>query len=264
MTKPQLTFIGFGNMAKAIANGLDKTHFKAIKAADPSSIKTPIPGWIEITTDNKQACRDADCIVLAVKPQVINTVCEEISQFIAPNTLIISIAAGTTLPALEKFFVPHQAIVRCMPNTPAMVNQGASALVANPNVNSTHKALAQQLFEGVGITEWLEKEELIDAVTALSGSGPAYVFLFLEALIDAAQELGLPVSLAKKFALQTVGGACQLATQSEDSIATLRKNVTSPGGTTAAALGILEELDFKSIINKAMVAATNRAKELGN
>jgi len=264
MTKPQLTFIGFGNMAQAIANGLDKTQFKAIKAADPYPINTPLPNWLEITIDNKQACRDADCIVLAVKPQVIGTVCKEISQFIAPDTLIISIAAGTPLPTLEKFFTPHQPIVRCMPNTPAMINQGASALVANPHANSTHKALAQQLFEGVGITEWLEKEELIDAVTALSGSGPAYVFLFLEALINAAQELGLPINLAKKFALKTVGGACQLATQSEDSIATLRKNVTSPGGTTAAALGILEELDFKSIINKAMVAATNRAKELGN
>jgi len=208
-----------------------------------------------------------DCIVLAVKPQSM----EEILTSLRPRLnkhspesqpLFLSIAAGKTLAYFKKH-LGDAPVVRAMPNTPALVRKGITALCASASVTEVHKRLAATLLEAAGEVVWLEDESLMDAVTAVSGSGPAYVFLFLDALVAAGVKQGLPEPMARKLAMQTLRGSVKLAMKSEESLEQLRKNVTSPGGTTEAALKVLMKEDrFQSLIDDAVKAAVKRAKEL--
>lgn len=260
MNPLNLSFLGFGNMAQAIAGGLDISQFNSVTASDPSATATRQE--INLVQHNITACHDADIIVLAVKPKLIASVCQEITNHIKPSSLIISIAAGTPVNQLQDILPQNQAIVRCMPNTPALIKLGASGLFANNCVSDMHKAITEQLFSGIGIFHWLEEERLIDVITALSGSGPAYVFLLIEAMSTAANELGLNKEIANQFAIQTALGASNMASKCLEKTSTLRQQVTSPGGTTAAALDSLDKNHFTSVIKQAMIAAVERAELL--
>lgn len=202
-------------------------------------------------------------IVLAVKPQVMDETLAEIASRVS-SSLYISIAAGKSLKYFEEKLPPQQAVIRMMPNTPAMVGKGMTVAVANNFCQPNHKLIAKTLFETSGAFEWANSEDIMDAVTAISGSGPAYVFLLIEVMTKAGISLGLSPDLAEKLARQTVIGSAALAEHSPDiSALTLRQNVTSPGGTTAAALEILmTEPGFQQLMNKAVAAAAERSKEL--
>jgi pyrroline-5-carboxylate reductase len=203
-------------------------------------------------------------VVFAVKPQSMAEVVPHYRRFQADRALFLSIAAGTKIGFFEQCLGTGAAVVRVMPNTPAAIRRGMSVLCANPHVSARQKATAGRLMAAAGATAWLDDEGLMDAVTAVSGSGPAYVFLLIETLAEAAVAVGLPQALAKQLALETVAGAGALARQSEDEPAQLRINVTSPGGTTAAALQVLMAQDgLAPLLRRAVEAATRRGKELG-
>jgi len=258
----KICFIGYGNMAKAISQGIAHDPDLRIFATAPS---LPANGSLNgVTThyDNTQFISDADIVVLAVKPAKTATVLQSIKQHVPAKCVIVSIVAGITLARLAKECPPQQAIIRSMPNIAISVGKGATPLIANANVSSRQQQQVEQLFQGSGITTWLDDEHLIDVFTALSGSGPAYIFLFIEAMIKAAEKLGLPSELASLFTMQTFAGALAMLEQNPDPEA-LRKKVTSPAGTTAAALAILQQRDFESILLSAMQAACERSVELG-
>ncbi len=263
-----IAFIGAGNMAGALIEGLLARGLPAanVWASDPDRMKLEqlvrIHG-IHATQDNQEAITHADTLILAVKPQVLPDVLQPLKAKLNGSSLLsISIAAGVSLATLESLIGQEQSIVRCMPNTPALVQAGASALLANSHCRTEDKARAQLILEAVGSTCWLENEKDMDTVTALSGSGPAYFFLFIEALRDAAAAHGLSLELADALAKQTALGAAKLALSSESDVAELRRQVTSPGGTTEAALRQLEKDDFKSIIARAVSQAKSRSEEL--
>lgn len=203
-------------------------------------------------------------IVLAVKPQVAAEALPAIRQNVGPGTLVVSIMAGRPLAFLESHFAPGTAIVRVMPNTPAAIGQGVSVAVGNQAATAPVRKLATALLGAVGSAEWVDDEALIDAVTAVSGSGPAYVFLLAEAMAQAGVKAGLPADLAARIARATVSGSGALLAQSDLDAATLRQNVTSPGGTTAAALAVLmdEEKGFGPLLEEAIEAAARRSREL--
>lgn len=257
-----ICFIGFGNMAKAIALGLSKQSNYQITATAPSLKKGKTAEGIITEPNNLEGILNADLIILAVKPAKMAEVLTQIKPKIPKHCLLISVAAGLNLNWLEKHCPAGQAIVRSMPNIPIMVEKGATPLIANRHTSPEQKRWAAELFRCSGLIAWTENEADLDSFTALSGSGPAYVFLFLESLVAAAQKLGLNENLAKSFALQTVAGAVEMATNSELALSELRKKVTSPAGTTAAAIAIFEEQGFTDLIFKAMDAAHTRAKEL--
>jgi pyrroline-5-carboxylate reductase len=201
-------------------------------------------------------------VILAVKPQIAADVMPSVASLAGPQTLALSVMAGKTLKFLESA-LPGIAIVRAMPNTPAAIGRGITVLVPNAKVTSAQRALASDLLSATGKVEWIEDEKLMDAVTALSGSGPAYVFLLTEALTQAGIAAGLPKELAEKLARETVAGSGELLHRSPQDPATLRKNVTSPGGTTAAALEILMGPGgFDELLKRAVAAAAKRSKEL--
>lgn len=205
----------------------------------------------------------ADIFILAVKPQIMNEVCQTLKDKISKETLVLSIAAGQKIRNFERHFGPDQPVIRVMPNTPAAIGQGISVAVANGNVSSEQREIASTLLNSIGFVEWVENESLMDAVTALSGSGPAYVFHLIEAMAKAGVETGLSPNFAMKLARQTVIGSAALAAAEADTTAEqLRKNVTSPGGTTAAALDILMNGEMQDVFNRALAAATARSKEL--
>ncbi len=263
-----IAFIGAGNMAVALIEGLLARGLPAsnLWASDPDKQKLEqlvITHGIHAAEDNHEAVVHADTVVLAVKPQVLPDVLQHLKAKLNTTSLLsISIAAGVSLASLESLIGQEQAIIRCMPNTPALVQAGASALVANNHCNAEDKAKAQLILEAVGSTCWLENEKDMDTVTALSGSGPAYFFLFIEALRDAAVSHGLSLELSDALAKQTALGAAKLALNSEADVSELRRQVTSPGGTTEAALWQLEKDDFKSIIARAVSQAKSRSEEL--
>ncbi len=259
-----ITFIGAGNMAKSIIGGLIAQDYpaEAIVASDPNTaalaaLRTAFN--IKLTTDNLSACKDADMIVLAVKPQIMKTVATAIASNLPPQTLVISIAAGITSEQLQQWLGANTAVVRCMPNTPALIQLGASGLYANTQVSEEQKQQAAQLLSAVGTVTWLEDEALLDAVTAVSGSGPAYFFSLMEAMITAGIQQGLSPEQAQQLTLQTAMGAAKLAQQSDVGIAELRRRVTSPGGTTEQALRVFEQAELPNIVAKAMHACAQRA-----
>jgi|TARA_B100000768_G_scaffold180994_1_gene202475 pyrroline-5-carboxylate reductase len=260
-----IAFIGAGNMAGSLVNGLIEsgTSPSEIAAADPIAKQLEKLSVLGVVTaaNNDQAIKAVDVIVLAVKPQVIGQVLEALSG-LTPNQLIISIVAGIDLRSLETWLPANQPIVRCMPNTPALLGAGMTGLFANSRVTDQQKALATHILEAVGEVAWVSKEAHLDAVTAVSGSGPAYFFLLMENMIAAGQKLGLDAELSKKLTEQTAFGAALMAQKSNVDPGTLRKNVTSPGGTTEAALNLMLAQDFPATVIDALSAAEKRAKEL--
>lgn len=204
-----------------------------------------------------------DIIILAVKPQIMDEVCRALKNFVPAHAVILSIAAGKTITNFETIFGTNQPIIRVMPNTPAAIGKGIGAAVANKNVSPQQKEMAHNLLAAVSQIEWLPDETLMNAVTALSGSGPAYIFHLIETLATAGEQIGLPPNLAMTLARQTVIGSAALAeAEPEIPAATLRQNVTSPGGTTEAALKILMNGDLQKIYNTALTAALKRGEEL--
>jgi pyrroline-5-carboxylate reductase len=204
-----------------------------------------------------------DIVVFAVKPQNMDEILPLYRHYVRPGTVFLSIAAGRTIASFEKHLGAGAAIIRTMPNTPAAIGRGITVACANGPVTDSQRALAQGLLEAVGAVDWVADEALLDAVTAVSGSGPAYVFLLIEAMSNAGIAAGLAPDLAERLARATVAGSGELARQSDDSTAILRQNVTSPGGTTAAALEVLMAEDgLGPLMRRAVIAATQRSREL--
>ncbi len=202
-------------------------------------------------------------LLMAVKPQVMDAVLASVRDIAGPRTVVISIAAGRTIASFEKHFAPGTAIIRTMPNTPAAIGRGITVCAGNPNVGEREREMCEALLSAVGEVGWVEDETLIDAVTAVSGSGPAYVFLLVEAMAAAGVEAGLDPALAMQLARATVSGSGELLRQSDLPAATLRQNVTSPGGTTAAALSVLmAPQGLEELMTRAITAATRRGREL--
>ncbi len=263
MSQPKVTFIGAGNMARSLVTGLIAADAAAaITVADPVADQLAQYDDLPVTTclDNQVAIAQADIIVLAVKPQIADRVFTDLS--LAPHQLLISIAAGIPLSALATWTNVAQPIVRCMPNTPALLGAGMSALYANKNCTATQRDQAESILRAAGATVWVEQEHALDAVTAVSGSGPAYFFLLMESMIDAGIELGLDEATASQLTLQTAYGAALMAMKTDDSPRTLRENVTSPGGTTEAALAVFQEQGLPAMVSAALAQAARRSTEL--
>lgn len=263
-----IAFIGGGNMATSIIGGLIAADTAAadIIVSDPSDdqlTRVQTAHGVKVTRDNSDAVKSADVVVLAVKPHLVQTVCESIKPSLRSSTLIVSIAAGITEEAISRWLGSSTAIVRCMPNTPALLGLGASGLYANPQCSETDKTAAGKLLDAVGTTVWVEKESLLDVVTALSGSGPAYFFYLIESMTNSAIEQGLDATTAENLAIETAYGAAAMARNRSDTPGKLRENVTSKGGTTAAALASFESDGFPAIISRGMQAAETRAKTMG-
>jgi pyrroline-5-carboxylate reductase len=265
---PHIAFVGGGNMASSIIGGLIESGHPAgcISAADPfpaslERLREIAP--VATYSDNLAAVQVADIIILAVKPQVMAEATASIAAAVQTNcSLVISIAAGVTIASMQARLGPEAAIVRCMPNTPALIGCGASGLFANDKTSVEQRKFAQLVLSAVGITCWVNSEPELDAITALSGSGPAYFFLFIEAMINAGIELGLDVKTARTLALQTSLGASRMACESDVDLVELRRRVTSPGGTTERAIQCFEQDGLRGIVAKAMYAAADRATEM--
>ena len=267
MKNTQIAFIGAGNMANSLIQGLLARGVPAAHLYATDIDEARLSGLARScgirTGSAAQIAAQADVIVLAVKPQVMETVCRDLRAHIGkPGCLIISIAAGIPVASLQQWLGAERAIVRCMPNTPALVGEGATALFANSRCGATEVKLAGDILSAVGITCWLQAEKDIDTVTALSGSGPAYFFLMMEALEKAAIALGLDAGIARQLSIQTALGAGKLAADSDVPPDELRRRVTSPGGTTEQALLSFQRDGFEGIVASAVRAAQQRAAEL--
>ena len=267
MAQQVIGFIGAGNMATSLVGGMIAKGIRPARIwmSDVSAERLDqlaAQHKVHVNTDNNEIASRADVLVLAVKPQVMQQVCEALRDAVqARQPLIISIAAGVTVANLKQW-LGEVPVVRCMPNTPALVQAGATGLYGDPSVSAEQKTLAGQILGSVGLTFWFEQEKQLDAVTAVSGSGPAYFFLLMESMIAAAQELGLDAHSARQLVLQTAWGASQLAITSDAGPDVLRQQVTSPGGTTAAAIGTFEDGGFRDLVSKALAAARKRSEEL--
>lgn len=255
-------------MASSIIGGLLESGHPAssISAADPyppSLEKLRDIAAVTVTDDNVEAVTGADVIILAVKPQVMAEATASIAAAVQTSGAVtLSIAAGVTIAAMQERLGGEAAIIRAMPNTPALVGCGASALYANAQVTTGQKAQAEAVLSAVGIISWVQTEGELDAITALSGSGPAYFFLFMEAMIDAGVELGLSRDTAAAMAMQTALGASRMALESDVDLAELRRRVTSPGGTTERAVQSFEQGNIRTLVQNAMQSAADRAAEM--
>ena len=269
MAKNTIGFIGGGNMACSLVGGLiaDGCNPEHIWVAEPrperrAALKQRF--GIRTTEDNAQATAASQTLVLAVKPQTIATVAKEVAAVAGSNQpLVVSVAAGVRETAIRHWLGYDASIVRAMPNTPALVRSGATALYANPYVSCDEEDRAESVLRTVGITLWLRDEALLDAVTALSGSGPAYLFSVMEVMEKAGQQMGLPAETARLLTLQTAFGAAKMALESAEDVATLRAQVTSPGGTTERAIEVLEQGGLAKLFTTAVGAARDRAREIG-
>ena len=265
-----IAFIGGGNMAAALISGLaaDGYPTERILVSDPETEKTAALAarfGIRALADNAAAVAGADVLVLAVKPQVMRALCQTLRAPVQDRRpLVISIAAGIREADLQAWLGGGLPLVRTMPNTPAMIQAGATVLYAGPGVDAAQRSRAESVMRAVGLVRWVEDEALMDAVTALSGSGPAYFFLVMEALEEAGQGLGLDPADARLLSLQTALGAARMAIESEDPPAVLCQRVTSPGGTTEAALEVFEKGDLKGLFRKALEAARARSLTLSD
>ena len=292
----KIAFIGGGNMATALIGGMLKQGFAAadLSAVEPfetARAKLAAQFGVACTAAPSAALGEVDVILLAVKPQNMRDAAQAVAPYLNAQ-LIVSIAAGTRIVDLSRWlgstaatsptpypphspyspyspytpytpYTPYESIVRCMPNTPALIGMGITGLYAAPAVSAAQRVSAERILRAVGDVVWVENEALIDPVTAVSGSGPAYVFYFLEAMAEAGVKLGLPAEDVKRLALATFSGAAKLAAESPDDFATLRAKVTSKGGTTEAALKVMMERQVKEAIGSALAAASARGKELG-
>lgn len=268
MSNTNIAFIGAGNMASSIIGGLLAKGFgtEQIIASDPyqpSLDKLAKVAEVSTTQDNNLAIATADVVVLAVKPQVMKQVAESIAPAVqAKQPLIISIAAGIEMASLDQWLGGNLAIVRCMPNTPALVQTGATGLFASSAVSDEQRQLADRILSSIGIALWVDEESKLDAVTAISGSGPAYFFLVMEAMQATGEQLGLSKEQAKQLTLQTALGAAKMALASDVDAAELRRRVTSPAGTTEAAINSMQNAGLTDIFNTALTAARDRSIEL--
>jgi pyrroline-5-carboxylate reductase len=269
MATRTITFIGGGNMASSLIGGLiaDGVRPDTLWVSDPDEERLRYLGecfGVHTTRDNREAAAHGDTVVFAVKPQVMAAAVRAVADELkGREPLVISIAAGVREPDVRRWLGYEAAIVRVMPNTPALLRSGASALYANPDVLPAQRSRAESILRAVGVTVWLDDEDLLDAVTALSGSGPAYFFLLMEVLEKGGHELGLPRESARLLTLQTAMGAAKMALESADDPATLRARVTSPGGTTERAVQTLLEGGFERLLFEALRAARDRSVELG-
>lgn len=269
-TTPTITFIGAGNMANSIIGGLIHQGYPAdaITACDPNAENLTLLAdtfAIHTLNNNAQACEHCDVIVLAVKPQILKCVVLDLQQTLAQRTckpLILSIAAGISCEQIQTWSEQDSAVVRCMPNTPALVQQGASGLYANEHTSDAQKSMAETLLRAVGYATWVDHESDIDAVTAVSGSAPAYFFLLMEAMIEAGVKQGLSRENATELTLQTALGAATLAKSSDVSVDELRRRVTSPGGTTEQAVLYFQDAGLPKIVEGAMHACAERSKAM--
>jgi pyrroline-5-carboxylate reductase len=265
MTK--IAFIGGGNMASCIIGGMLANGFSAqqIRVSDPGEqarANVQETYGIAASSDNHAAVDGADIVILAVKPQVMGPVVSDLAPSLNPTSAVVSIAAGIQIADLQNWLGDKQAIVRAMPNTPAMVQTGATGLFANALINSQQKEAIQAIFNAVGIACWVDSEALIDAVTAVSGSGPAYFFLVMEVMQKVARELGLAEQTAEQLTIQTALGAAKMASTGNLNTSQLRQQVTSPGGTTHAAIETFRAGGIEESFRQAMQAALNRAEEM--
>jgi pyrroline-5-carboxylate reductase len=243
-----------------VARGTDARSIAVVEVSAAARERLGARYPVHIATAPDAALQRAEVLVLAVKPQDARAALASIS---IDRQLVISIAAGLTLDALSRWLGGHRKLVRCMPNTPALIGAGIAALYALPEVNAAERARAQSILAAVGEVVWVSEERLLDPVTAVSGSGPAYVFWFIEQLAESAAKLGLPADVSRELALHTVLGAAKLAASSGEPPAALRKNVTSKGGTTEAALKVFDEEKLAERFARALEAASRRATELG-
>ena len=269
MKNNRLCFIGGGNMACSLIGGLLQNNWPAEKicVADPNPEQgtrlQQINPAIILSSDNIAAAQSADVLVFATKPQILQNIAREVADIVQKQRpLIVSIAAGIRSADIDRWLGKGLAIVRCMPNTPALVQSGATGLFANKHVRNAQKELAEQLLRSVGITVWLNEEKQLDTVTALSGSGPAYIFLVIEAMQTAAEQMGLSPDTARMLSIETAFGSAKLALESQDEVAVLRQRVTSKGGTTEKGLEILENCGLRDLFYNAIKGSEERAEEL--
>ena len=270
MESQKVAFVGAGNMGSCligglIADGYDANAILASRRSPQLLDQLAERFHIQTSTDNAAIAAQADVVVLAVKPQMLQEVALSLRDVIQERQpLVISIAAGVRASLIEDWLGGGVPIVRCMPNTAAMVRCAATALYANAQVDEAKHTMAESILRAVGVTVWVDDEAKLDVVTALSGSGPAYFFLMMECMQDSAQRLGLSQQEANLLTLQTALGAARLAMESSDEVAVLRDNVTSPGGTTEAALAVLEQGGVRDLFENALKQATQRAKTLSD
>jgi pyrroline-5-carboxylate reductase len=267
MKTTKIGFIGGGNMAASLLNGLVASGHdpKQLWVSDINSEALNALSAnlnINATQSNEEVIKEVDIVVLAIKPQILSKVAREISPFLKKQQLMVSIAAGINQASLSKWLGADAAIVRCMPNTPALVLTGATALHANDKVSLEQRDLAETILRAVGIALWVDIENELDAVTAVSGSGPAYYFLLMEAMEKAAIELGLNEAIARLLVQQTALGAAKIALESSESPGELRKRVTSPGGTTEKAIKTFQDGGFNQLVSNALHAAKDRSVEM--
>ncbi|MCU0989079.1 MAG: pyrroline-5-carboxylate reductase [Xanthomonadales bacterium] len=262
-----ITFIGGGNMASALISGLANPPRSdlAIRVVDPDDrARARLQATFEVSvyTDPVAAIRGADVVLLAIKPQSMPLVLKNLAGHVRPGQLLLSIAAGITIATLEQQLGRELAVVRCMPNTPALIGHGITGMTAGRNCSAQQRALADEIMAAAGEVVWLEDEALMDAVTAVSGTGPAYFFLLTEVLASTARDLGLPAATADRLAAITCFGAGAMVATSPDEAEDLRRRVTSPGGTTEAAMAVLESGGFRELMSRAVTAAEARSREL--
>lgn len=270
MDQAMIGFIGAGNMGRSLAGGLLKSGWdrQRLVLADAVPETRRVVGnllGLTVYADNNEVADRADVLVLATKPQQMRAVCKGVAPAVqSRKPLIVSIAAGVRIKNIEDWLGGNLPIVRVMPNTPALVNSGASALFANPRASDRQRELAESILRTVGVAIWLSSEDQLDAVTGVSGSGPAYFFLAMEALEQAAVEQGLDAAIARLLAVETAFGAAKMALESGTDPAELRRNVTSPGGTTERAIAKLQDGGFERLFKQAVAAATARSRELAD
>ncbi len=266
----KIAFIGPGVMAEAMISGLIRQGLakpESMTAAGPTVDRLTYLATkygINTTTDNAEAARQADVVVLSVKPQRLDKVIMGLRGCIQPTSLVLSIIAGASIEKLSHG-LGHNVVVRSMPNTPAQIGEGITVWTASRRVSEEQREMARQILQALGEEIFVEEENYLDMATALSGTGPAYVFLFMEAMVDAGVHLGFPRRIAEQLVAQTVRGSVDFYRNNEDSVhlARLRNQVTSPGGTSAAALYYLEKAGFRTAISRAIWAAYERSRELG-
>jgi pyrroline-5-carboxylate reductase len=268
LKQKQIAFVGGGNMAEALIRGLIEASFPASQLQVSAPRQERLDELrdrygVETSTDNKAVAAWADIVVVAVKPQIVATVLDEITHHLRDSALLISVAAGVTTSALESHLPATARVVRSMPNTPALVLAGATAICGGSRASETDLQIAAEIFGAVGIAEVLPESQL-DAVTGLSGSGPAYIFLILEAMADAGVKVGLSRRNALRLAAQTVMGSAKLLLDTHGHPGQLKDMVTSPGGTAIAGLHTLEAGGLRTTLINAVEAATQRAAELGD
>lgn len=269
MTRRTIGFIGGGNMARAIAGGLVRSGFDAanILIAEPRPeqrelLEAQFRGSL-VSDDNHEVAASAGGLLLAVKPQILGSVCRDLQNVVqARKPLVVSIAAGPTVADIDGWLGGGLEIVRVMPNQPALIDQGISALFANARTDELGRILAERIMSAVGQVVWIEDESLLDAVTAVSGTGPAYVYLLIDMMIGAAIELGIDAETARTLVVQTARGAAALAAAEKEPIPALIDRVRSPGGTTTAAFECLDAAGVRGIFAAAITAARDRAESL--